>query len=1422
MTSRSMKLKDFKLFDASAASKAGNTVKPQNDFIQFKKDDINQSVAARFEQQTAIYGHKTAVVCEDQFLTYDALNREANRTAYTVLEAYDDRFRLNENEKSRYRRQMMLHNWGVEAQERLKRTTVFAAGAGGSGSPLIMQLALAGFGTIIVCDFDEVELSNLNRQVLHDESRIDMNKAVSAAKSIRRINPNVRVICYTEKITRENIHQMVGDAEVIFDNVDDMEAKFVLSQCAVEKGIPHVISSMIDMNAYAAIFHTPHTPCFHCLYDRGVLKEMAELKALVEDYHKNPNPVVSPPLFLSTGFAVNEVIKILLGFDKEKSAYNKYFVFNQRGADIIAETDGYRQITYSFSRHFREISRQQGYDWDQGWQGRFLDEIEITPDAHCPVCGGGERLEPLPREESEAKIEPALVEEPLSESAPPQTVALLFEHGIDMIVGILGTLKSGKVYVPLDPGYPVERLDYMLEDSGARLIITNEKNYNLAIQLRDRVNKHIAVVDITRLIKNGEKSTGNPGIHITPDQLAYILYTSGSTGEPKGVMQNQRNVLHFARVYANALHIHPGDRLTLFSSYGFDAAKMDIYGALLNGGTLYPYDIKKEGNLYRMARWLQMENITIYHSIPTVYRYFADMLTGEERMDFLRFIVLGGEAVFKKDVETYKKFFSDECLFINGLGPTESTVTLQFFIDKNTELKREAVSVGYPVDETEILLLDEQGHVVEGYGVGEIVYKSEYLALGYLNKGEKTAQAFVTDPVSGRGRVYRSGDLGRRLRDGSIEYVGRKDFQVKIRGYRVELGEIEGRLDGFPGIKKSVVVCRKDTDGENYLTAYYVESGDENVEINEDELAERLKAAIPDYMVPGSFYRLEEFPLTATGKIDRKTLAETTSSQSRSMKEYIAPSPGVESSLAELWKELLKVEKVGVYDNFFVLGGNSLRAIMLTSLVQKHLEVKVPLMEVFKNPTIRQLAEYINRTEKSEFIAIKAAEKKDYYVMSSAQKRLFVLQQNEPESITYNMSTLLELSGPLDREKMEFCFRRLIQRHESLRTSFEIIRSEPVQRIHSQVEFMIESHEASAQDGIETIVNRFMRPFDLSRAPLIRVGFIKLARNHHILMADIHHIVSDGLSHQILEKEFNDLYNGKELRPLKLQYKDFAEWHNTRVLSGEISKQKEYWLKEFSGAVPVLKLPLDYPRTAGQGNEGESVEYHLSEEYADRLRAFAASEEVTIFTLALALYYVLLAKLSGQEDIVVGTVIAGRRHADIELLMGMFVNTLALRNYPAGDLSFSEFLAIVKQRTLEAFENQDFQFEDLVENVVVNRDINRNPVFDILFTFVTRDIPVVVKESEMKVTPYKVGATGVKFDMVLGAIDTPKVFTFIITYRKALFKRESVQRFLSYFNDILCAVLDNKDVRLKDIAVAHELQQADADAYDTLQEDLDF
>jgi len=543
-----------------------------------------------------------------------------------------------------------------------------------------------------------------------------------------------------------------------------------------------------------------------------------------------------------------------------------------------------------------------------------------------------------------------------------QGVALLFEQGIDMAAGMLGTLKSGNFYIPLDTTYPYKRLAYMVKDVNARLILTNTGNYPLALQLKKDSRENLQLINIKTLtspvLSQRSPSGDKPRPQIDPGYPAYILYTSGSTGVPKGVVQSHRSVLHFIRAYTNNLHISPGDRLIMLCSYGFDAAVMDIYGALLNGATLYPFDLKQEDGLNRLISWLKEEKITIFHSIPMVYRYLVKQLAGNEEFPALRLVVMGGEAVYKVDVENFKKYFSNQCIFINGLGPTESTVTLQYFIDKNSEITKEAVPVGFPVDETEVLLIDKNNREAFIYGSGEIVFKSDYLALGYLNHPEKNHGVFVKNPSTGKDRVFCSGDLGKRLPDGSIEYIGRKDHQVKINGYRVELGEIESFLDKQKEIRKSVVVCQQNPGGDNYLTAFYVK----NREVHKKKLIHILNESLPTYMVPRYFVPLEEIPLTPSGKIDRKVLYEYKGIRQELPGTGIAPTTAIEKIIAKVVTGVLNLDKVSIHDNFFDLGINSLDMIRFNTQLKRAMARDIPVITLFRYSTIASLAEVLGKT----------------------------------------------------------------------------------------------------------------------------------------------------------------------------------------------------------------------------------------------------------------------------------------------------------------------------------------------------------------------------------------------------------------------------------------------------------------------------
>ena len=445
-----------------------------------------------------------------------------------------------------------------------------------------------------------------------------------------------------------------------------------------------------------------------------------------------------------------------------------------------------------------------------------------------------------------------------------------------MVAGLLGTLKAGSTYVPLDPSYPKDRLAHILEDSQASALLTNTRNIALARELTGKVMWHgrpargsqsLPLINVDAFARNDRVTEVN--VATEPHSLAYLLYTSGSTGQPKGVMQNHRNVLHFIRAYTNNLHLSATDRLTLLSSYCFDASVMDIYGALLNGATLYPVDIKEEG-FVGLSEWLSKEQITIFHSTPTVYRYFLNTRSEENRFPQLRLVVLGGEQVNRADVALYKKHFSDDCLLVNGLGPTEATVSLQYFIDKQTNISGQGVPVGYPVEETEILLLDEAGKPATLRG--EIAIKCEHVALGYWRNPDATAAAFLADSQSPSSRIYRTGDMGRKLPDGSIVFTGRKDFQIKIRGFRVELGEIESALSQHPAVRENVIVLRSNEAGDKRLVAYVVLNSTRTV--SENDLREFLRHKLPEYMMPARFMVLDSLPLTASGKLNRRALPE--------------------------------------------------------------------------------------------------------------------------------------------------------------------------------------------------------------------------------------------------------------------------------------------------------------------------------------------------------------------------------------------------------------------------------------------------------------------------------------------------------------------------------------------------------------------
>ncbi|MCP4154547.1 MAG: non-ribosomal peptide synthetase, partial [bacterium] len=626
--------------------------------------------------------------------------------------------------------------------------------------------------------------------------------------------------------------------------------------------------------------------------------------------------------------------------------------------------------------------------------------------------------------------------------------------------------------------------------------------------------------------------------------------------------------------------------------------------------------------------------------------------------------------------------------------------------------------------------------------------------------------------------------------------------------------------------------------GDNILCAYYVQTGKEEAE---PDLRQYLAQGLPDYMIPSFFIKLEKIPLTTNGKINRKELSEYPISNSR-LQTHESPRNDIEKKLVEIWGEVLEIpkEKISIDENFFHIGGHSLRAVAMIAKLHKAFNVKLPLAAIFKTPSIRALSDTIKGLTKNKYASIEPAGKKEYYILSSAQKRLYVLQQMELGGTAYNMPHIIPLTETLSLEKLEDNFRKLIKRHESLRTSFHMINPVtpegvmpvtpgeeiPIQVIHENVAFKIERFKIGKfKNGIneeslsQWAQREFFRTFDLDTPPLLRIGIVETTDmdtdtgptkpghddRERFMLIDMHHIITDGISRELLIKEFFQLNKGENLRHLDLQYKDYAEWQNSSIQKQLMKQQEETWLKTFPGELPVLDIPTDYPRPQMQSFEGNTITFELNEKETGSLKETAKQNQTTLYMTILSTFTILLSKLSGQEDIIVGTATAGRRHAGLEKIIGMFVNTLAIRNYPGEEKTVENYLSEVKKNTLQAFENQEYPFEDLVDRLSVRRDTGRNPIFDVMFNMINRGEYKKQNTTTLS-TPSTTSTTSTpsttsKFDLTLIATDTGDSLTFQFEYCTKLFKEETIKRYITYLKGILQAVCDAPNQKIAEIEI---------------------
>ncbi|MGB8193271.1 MAG: amino acid adenylation domain-containing protein, partial [Chitinophagaceae bacterium] len=970
-----------------------------------------------------------------------------------------------------------------------------------------------------------------------------------------------------------------------------------------------------------------------------------------------------------------------------------------------------------------------------------------------------------------------------------------------MIVSILAILKAGGGYVPIDPEYPQERIDYLVSDSGCRMVIT-EQEIAIFLQQQDLYQKEsLAVFN-------------------KPTDLAYVIYTSGSTGKPKGVMIEHRSVINLITAQRSRFGIDDSENILQFSSISFDASVEQIFLALTSGATLTIPSKEVITDAEQLRNFIVSHGITHIHTVPGILKDIT-----AEKYVHLKRVIAGGDNCPKELAEKWSEYHS----FFNEYGPTETTITSieHLYGETNTTT---VLPIGRPLANTFVYIINDGGHLVPMGVPGEICIGGAGLARGYLNRPELTAEKFVSNPFRPGEHMYRTGDLGRWLEDGTIEFIGRMDEQVKIRGYRIELGEIESVIGQYENVTAAVVSAINNGE-ERELIAYVVING----ELNKASLREFLQAKLPAYMMPAHIVALEALPLTVNGKIDRKRLPAPSVDDRTSGREYIAPATEIEEKLLQIWSEVLGMEKeqISVNDNFFELGGHSLKATRLAGQLYRSFNVKLDLKELFIRAEIRQQALLIDQAIKSEFFSIAEAAPAESYPLSASQRRLWILSQFEAANAAYNIAGANVFEGNLDQQALSYSFSMLLSRHESLRTVFREDASGEARQVilgTKEIDFSINYRDVRGENDAELQIRKlveedFARPFDLSRGPLLRAGLYHVGEERWILSYVMHHIISDGWSMEVLIRElllfYTSYVSGKAhgLKDLRIQYKDYSVWQQEQLSGASLQAHRSYWMEHFSGALPVVDLPSDKSRPAVKTYNGEIAYAAINAEAYKGLQSLSQQQGTTLFMSLLGLVNVLLYKYTGQEDIIIGSPVAVREHPDLEEQIGFYANTLALRTQFSGSDNFYELLDRVKKMTLGAYAHQVYPFDQLVGDLQLLRDRSRHPLFDIQVILQNDDddAKAAVNGSTdlwMKQYPQAPVLASV-FDIVFNFRESPDGLHIGITYNSDVYSRTLIDQLGKHLQQLTKTILDTPDASISSLDFLNDTERAELVKQDT-------
>ena len=1004
----------------------------------------------------------------------------------------------------------------------------------------------------------------------------------------------------------------------------------------------------------------------------------------------------------------------------------------------------------------------------------FEEQVEKTPN-NIAVVFEDQKLTYRELNEKANQLARYLIKKGLKEN---QVVSILLDKSLESIISILAVLKCKCAFLPIDIDYPNERINYIIRDSKSSILLTSQ---NLTYKANDTAQ--VLCVDLHNN-QYSQYSTENVNIHYKTDNIAYVMYTSGSTGNPKGVMVTNQNVVRLVK-NNKFISFSESENILQTGSIVFDACTFEIWGALLNGFKLFI--MKKQDLLdsYLLEKYLIENNISILWLTAPLFNQLCE--NNPYMFKNVRVLLTGGDVLSPKHINLVRNACPNLTI-INGYGPTENTTfSCCFTIDKEYET---SIPIGKPISNSTAYVVSPSGTLCPIGVPGELWVGGDGVSKGYLNNEKLTNEKFIQNPF-GEGIIYKTGDLVKWLPNGNISFIGRLDNQVKIRGFRIELSEIDSTILTYPNVKQSISIIRN-INNTKTICSYIVSRENTNI----SNLKKYLSKTLANYMVPSYIIQLNNLPLNINGKVDKKQLPPPDINNLK--KEIVHSRNNIDTVVLSSLKDILTLKNISIDDDLFNIGMDSLSSISLASNISSKLKTSISVKDIFEHSTIRDLSDFISTlVENNDKNRIKKAEKKAYYPISSAQKRIYYSSFLDNNSILYNIAGGVILDKELDKEKLEDCFQLLIKRHSSLRTYFEAKNNNIVQIVEDTINFHLDFEEVNT-NNMNEIYSNFVKPFNLSKAPLFRVKLIKLKNKKSLLLIDMHHIISDGTSLNILLQELCALYNDQKLSDKKIEYKDFTIWEQGQINTKQFNESKEFWVNQFKDEIPLLNMPTVYPRPSTQSFEGSNYHTQLSKEIYKKIIEVAKELNITPYMLLLSVYYILLSKYTSQDDIIIGTPIIGRDLPELSNVLGMFVNSLPLRNKIDHHFNFEEFSKQIKENCLNSFKNQNYPFDMLVKDLDLKRDPSRNPLFDTMFIYQSEGYPAVSFDginAEYFIPDNSIS----KFDLSLEIVPINNEYHLRFEYCTKLFDENFIKGFSSHYINILNTILENFEIKIADI-----------------------